>query len=175
MASNQAQTAWTTERVALLKKGIEAGLTCAEIAREIGLSRNAVIGKANRLGLSRGRGAPTGERSSGRKSPRGTANRQAIRALWTEPEPPAEPPSESGSRRSLFELAQWHCRWPLGEPGTEEFGFCGNKPVDGLPYCPGHARMAYRHPARIPHNHDERATPAPHAVAVAAGRALAAR
>ena len=48
-----AHATWTTERIALLKNRIMAGLSCSEIAREIGLSRNAVIGKANRLGLSR--------------------------------------------------------------------------------------------------------------------------
>ena len=47
------QTTWTTERIALLKNRIDAGLSCGQIAREIGVSRNAVIGKANRLGLSR--------------------------------------------------------------------------------------------------------------------------
>ena len=46
------QTTWTTERIALLKNRIDAGLSCGQIAREIGVSRNAVIGKANRLGLS---------------------------------------------------------------------------------------------------------------------------
>ena len=51
------QTMWTTERIALLKNRIDAGLSCGQIAREIGVSRNAVIGKANRLGLSRFRSA----------------------------------------------------------------------------------------------------------------------
>jgi GcrA cell cycle regulator len=53
-------------------------------------------------------------------------------------------PGDSGNRCSLFELQQWHCRWPIGDPTAEDFGFCGNKPVDGLPYCPVHARGAYR-------------------------------
>ena len=44
---------WTTERIALLKNLMDAGLSCGQIAREIGVSRNAVIGKVNRLGLSR--------------------------------------------------------------------------------------------------------------------------
>src|SRR5262245_36609373 len=46
---------WTTERVAMLRSCLSAGLSCAQIAGEIGVSRNAVIGKINRLGLSRGR------------------------------------------------------------------------------------------------------------------------
>jgi GcrA cell cycle regulator len=44
----------------------------------------------------------------------------------------------------LIELREWHCRWPCGDPASKDFGFCGKKPVDGLPYCPAHARMAYR-------------------------------
>jgi hypothetical protein len=51
---------------------------------------------------------------------------------------------DSANRCSLFELQQWHCRWPISEPGAEDFGFCGSKMVDGLPYCEAHARMAYR-------------------------------
>src|SRR5258705_7101589 len=53
MTMTGTQTTWTTERIALLKNRIDAGLSCGQIAREIGVSRNAVIGKANRLGLSR--------------------------------------------------------------------------------------------------------------------------
>src|SRR6266702_7048964 len=55
------QTTWTTERIALLKNRIDAGLSCGQIAREIGVSRNAIIGKANRLGLSRFKSATAGQ------------------------------------------------------------------------------------------------------------------
>src|SRR5262249_48231964 len=54
------ETTWTQERIALLKDRIGAGLSCGQIARELGVSRNAVIGKANRLGLSRFRSAIPG-------------------------------------------------------------------------------------------------------------------
>jgi len=37
-------------------------------------------------------------------------------------------------------------RWPISNPGAENFRFCGNEPVKGLPYCLGHARIAYRRP-----------------------------
>src|SRR5215470_6427182 len=49
---------WTTERIALLKNLVDTGLSCGQIAREIGVSRNAVIGKINRLGLSRFKRTP---------------------------------------------------------------------------------------------------------------------
>ena len=57
---------WTAERVAQLKSGVNAGLSCAQIANEIGVSRNAVIGKINRLGLSRGRSPAAGGAGRGR-------------------------------------------------------------------------------------------------------------
>ena len=52
----------------------------------------------------------------------------------------AELSGESAKACSLFELQQWHCRWPIGDPIPEDFGFCGNRPVAGLPYCPAHAQ-----------------------------------
>ena len=154
MATIEAQATWTTERVALLKNGIAAGLSCAQIAREIGVSRNAVIGKANRLGLSRVKSATAGH---GQRAgvPNGArtriaASQRTLRAVWAKPEPCFAEMLEAGTNRcSLFELQQWHCRWPMGDPTSENFGFCGCKPAGDLPYCPAHARMAYRPGARV--------------------------
>jgi GcrA cell cycle regulator len=44
----------------------------------------------------------------------------------------------------LLELSEQRCRWPISTPGAVDFCFCGNTPVDGLPYCAGHTRLAYR-------------------------------
>ena len=46
---------WTNERIELLKTHFQAGLSCRQMAADIGVSRNAVIGKLSRLGLTRGR------------------------------------------------------------------------------------------------------------------------
>jgi GcrA cell cycle regulator len=136
------QTTWTAERIVLLKNGIDAGLSCGQIAREIGVSRNAVIGKVNRLGLSRFKGAAAGQLGPAR--PRKNA-RRILRALRAKPQLACVEISSDGANRcTLFELQHWHCRWPLGDPTSENFGFCGNKPVEGLPYCPVHAQKAYR-------------------------------
>jgi GcrA cell cycle regulator len=54
---------------------------------------------------------------------------------------------ESARRCSLFELSKEHCRWPVNAE-AEEFSFCGNTPLTGLPYCQGHTRLAYRSLAR---------------------------
>jgi GcrA cell cycle regulator len=141
------QATWTTERIAVLKNRIDAGLSCAQIAREIGVSRNAVIGKAHRLGLSRFKspvGQPGAVPSKVVRSRKVTQHR-ILRALRRVPQlEVAEVPGDCPNRCSLLELQPWHCRWPISDPGAEDFGFCGNNPVEGLPYCAAHARLAYR-------------------------------
>jgi GcrA cell cycle regulator len=154
---------WTTERIALLKDRLCAGFSCGQIARELGLSRNAVIGKTNRLGLSRfkraisGQVKQTGTRKNARSArPRTVTQRTILRSLWASSQLAFEVPGESTKTRSLFELQQWHCRWPVGDPSSEDFGFCGNMRIAGLPYCAAHARIAYRLSTRDAVAHEQR-------------------
>jgi GcrA cell cycle regulator len=150
MTTIGAQTTWTTERVALLKERISAGFTCGQIAREMGLSRNAVIGKATRLGLLGQRAsarstAPSKMNRAREHRPKQATPQRTLRALWAQPQLScAEAPENSANRCSLLELREWHCRWPMGDPTARSFGFCGNKPLHGLPYCAAHARIGYR-------------------------------
>lgn len=137
---------WTTERIELLKTHFDAGLSCREIANEIGVSRNAVIGKLSRLGLTRGEfigepRAPKKERAS-RSVPR--LQYQMLRTVYEDGEPVLAAPVVSERRCSLLELSKQSCRWPISTPGAEDFCFCGNMPLEGAPYCAGHARLAYR-------------------------------
>jgi GcrA cell cycle regulator len=68
-----------------------------------------------------------------------------LMVTFRRPQPPAEDiPIYNGRGCTLLELSQGKCRWPISNPGAEDFCFCGNEPVKGLPYCPGHARIAYR-------------------------------
>jgi len=53
-------------------------------------------------------------------------------------------PIHNGHCCSLLELSDARCRWPISTPGADDFRFCGNTPVEGLPYCAGHTRLAYR-------------------------------
>jgi GcrA cell cycle regulator len=140
---------WTTERIEILTRGVEAGLSCRQIAAQIGVSRNAVIGKISRLKLSREK---TGivrtakkDATDGRR-PRAAKLRQIIlRAQPPEPDlADASEPIHNGHTCSLFELSKETCRWPISTPGAEDFCFCGNPPIEGLPYCAGHSRLAYR-------------------------------
>jgi GcrA cell cycle regulator len=145
----RASSTWTSERVERLKGCIGAGLSCSQIAAEIGVSRNAVIGKLNRLGLSKPRVAlgrePEPRRDAWR--PRLLTQHRILMELPAEPHP-GETFVQSGPGCSLLELSPGNCRWPLSEPGTEDFRFCGNSQVEGLPYCVGHARLAYKSTAR---------------------------
>jgi len=136
---------WTDERVAQLKSGVSAGLSCAQIANEIGVSRNAVIGKINRLGLSRGRNpaAPRARSSGGSiRRPQVLTQRLLLKAVFASA--PTADDVVSSEPCSLLNLAPRKCRWPIGGGATAAFTFCGNTTIDGVSYCAGHARMAYR-------------------------------
>jgi GcrA cell cycle regulator len=146
---------WTAERVEILKRRFEAGLSCREIAGEIGVSRNAVIGKLSRLSLvsEKGGEAPRPARKDAARGPRRKSvprlQHQMLEAIYGEAPPAADDtPIHNGHCCSLLELTGERCRWPIGMPGAADFCFCGNMPIEGLPYCLGHARLAYRPSAR---------------------------
>lgn len=142
---------WTEERVERLRNCINAGLTCSQIAGEIGMSRNAVIGKIHRLGLSQGRpaAAPARLRPPRVRRPRRT-QRELLRVVFAQmptlaKQATVEPdPIENAQHRSLVELGQHMCRWPINDPGNADFRFCGNDSIAGFSYCAAHARMAYQ-------------------------------
>lgn len=140
---------WTDDRVALLKKLWGDGKTAAEIAKELGgVTRNAVIGKAHRLKLSN-RASPI--QPAKKVSPPKAQNQNT-------PAPPAPAASvvqqpkkrakdvddDNRERVSLADLKPGGCRWPMGDPREENFGFCGCKSLSGLPYCMEHAQLAYQ-------------------------------
>ena len=138
---------WTAERLELLKSRFEAGLSCRQIACEIGVSRNAVIGKLSRLNLTRDgevRPPPRKRDAKGQRAKTGARQQyQMLKALYAEP-PPDDEPIHNGHCCSLLELSEERCRWPISTPGLADFCFCGNTPLEGLPYCAGHTRLAYR-------------------------------
>ena len=144
------QPTWTIERIELLKSRFEAGLSCREIAGDLGISRNAVIGKLARLNLTREKTGEA-ERPARKAAAKGSRPRsvprlqyQTLQALYAGPPGAGDQPIPDGQRCSLLELSEQRCRWPISTPGTEDFCFCGNTPAEGLPYCTGHARLAYR-------------------------------
>ncbi|MFZ3352855.1 MAG: GcrA family cell cycle regulator [Xanthobacteraceae bacterium] len=150
---------WTTERVEQLQSFVVAGMSCSQIAAQIGVTRNAVIGKIHRLGLSpvRPPGAMARNCPPGARDPRAASQRRQLRLLWSDGAATRQagaPPDtvESAAPCSLLDLAHGTCRWPVsdtaGNSGGADFVFCGNAAIEGLSYCAGHARMAYRASAR---------------------------
>ncbi len=157
--SNPSTNTWNPERVEQLRNFVGAGLTCSQIAAEIGVTRNAVIGKIHRLGLGPGRPAAAPGRTCPprlRRRPL-SLQRQFLKLVAAQSPNAADgtaleaAPIESAQRCSLLELAQGKCRWPVaddGASGAANFTFCGNEAAAGFSYCAGHARMAYRLPER---------------------------
>jgi GcrA cell cycle regulator len=141
---------WNPERVEQLRSFVGAGLTCSQIAAEIGVTRNAVIGKIHRLGLGPGRPAAAPGRACPPRlrRPRASTQRQMLRLISADGATVEAAPVDSAQRCSLLELEQGKCRWPISDPGAADFAFCGNEAIAGFSYCAGHARMAYRPPAR---------------------------
>jgi GcrA cell cycle regulator len=140
--------------VELLKKLWSEGLSASQIAAELGgITRNAVIGKVHRLGLSGRAKSPSSAAPRPRK-PRSSGmirvSRPAIRGntalayeYEVEPEPELlEIPMEQ--RKTLLQLNEHTCRWPVGDPGAADFFFCGGETANELPYCSYHSRVAYQ-------------------------------
>ncbi len=153
---------WPDERVEILKKLWIDGLSASQIAAKLGdgITRNAVIGKVHRLGLS-GRGSPTRASTPRTRRPRqpsapkrmATSGNTALktktslspaRRLEPVPEPIRLVDIPLGERIGILSLTDKTCRWPHGDPGSDEFFFCGQAPQDGTPYCEYHASIAYQ-------------------------------
>ena len=160
---------WTDERVEQLRKLWLDGRSASQIAVELanGITRNAVIGKVHRLGLSgrvknpgqvaprpRPAAKPQGQSSSHRPAPsrpsmpmsRGAnalaySPRAEVETILRPAEDVVIPMSE---RVTIMELKEAMCRWPLGDPSTSEFRYCGTKAPIGTPDCTHHSRVAYQ-------------------------------
>ena len=197
---------WTDERVETLKRMWAEGQSASQIAKELGgVTRNAVIGKVHRLGLSNrvgGKDEDEPEAPAARPEP---APQPAPAAAAARPDPvpePAAPPRpapaaepeprpapaaapaanvtplplrkplvpagqplppqpsaneispealasvrevEKRARRlTLMELTERTCKWPIGDPATDDFWFCGLPSLPGKPYCEAHVGVAFQ-------------------------------
>ena len=143
---------WTEETVARLRGFWSEGLPTAEIGRRLGITKNAVIGKAHRLVLPP-RPSPIPAvapamraRAEADRAPAnvGHANVGAVmtvaQAAWPPPPRPAPPPHRA--EPPPFRRAH-SCCWPLGEPGKPGFHFCDDAALPTKPYCARHADLAY--------------------------------
>lgn len=149
MANNYG-VGWDETRTARALKLWGEGKSATEIARALGgVTRNGVIGKMHRLGVSNTRRALATQTANGRAG-RIMPWRPPVdfRATPTPPGPAPRhvPPPEplTATVGAVLDLGAHACRWPIGDPSKPGFGFCGRRKTDGKPYCAAHARVAYQ-------------------------------
>ena len=176
---------WTDDRVEILKKMWGEGQSASQIAKELGgVTRNAVIGKVHRLGLSNRAGSGGNTKTETKAKPAAKTEAKPKAATKpeaaTEAEPEAEykpvlpvrkqiipagqplPPQPSANeispealakvseiekkakRLTLMELTERTCKWPVGDPATDDFWFCGLPVKTGKPYCEAHVGVAFQ-------------------------------
>jgi GcrA cell cycle regulator len=171
--------AWTEERISVLKAGWEGGMTASQIAEKLGegVTRNAVIGKAHRLGLeSRPSPVKGGEEASApaaKPSAPAVAKESAAKPAEVPApaagspsanapavaKPAAKPVKRSGkaAKVSLLDLNERICKWPIGHPDEADFHFCGKAVQNSFPYCSEHCALAYQ--AQMPRRDRDRRPP----------------
>lgn len=140
---------WNDDRVEQLKKLWSEGLSASQIASRMGgVTRNAVIGKVHRLGLS-GRAAPAKPQrgrlySEPREDIEPLPREATLKPLIPEPEFIAPIVLESGDCATVATLKGNMCKWPIGDPAKDDFHFCGQASPTGKPYCAYHAQLAFQ-------------------------------
>jgi GcrA cell cycle regulator len=157
---------WTDDRVEILKKMWGEGQSASQIAKELGgVTRNAVIGKVHRLGLSNrtATAAPAAAPAAAAK-PEAKAKPAAKPAAAAKIIPAGQPlpPQPSANEISpealakvsevekkskkigLMDLTERTCKWPVGDPATDDFWFCGLPVQQGKPYCEAHVGVAFQ-------------------------------
>ena len=120
---------WDEEKLNKLKKLWDEGLPITKIGIEIGVSRNAIAGKAHRLGLPK-RNSPISKSGDPRKN-------QEISSKNTTQQLPL---------KIMLREVEWsrnRCCWPIGDPKLPGFSFCGTSIIPGRPYCEEHSNLAY--------------------------------
>ena len=134
---------WSEDAIAQLRALWMEGHSTAEIGRRMGVTKNAVVGKAHRLKLC-ARPSPI------RHERRADARPRPARAGKTVPvisaEPAAAPIAQRPALRPVPSAAFGRvspCCWPIGEPGTRSFRFCDADTLPNKPYCDTHAQLAY--------------------------------
>jgi GcrA cell cycle regulator len=147
--------------ISKLKSLFEKGLSTAEIGKRLGFTKNAVVGKINRLGLNAKLAAASAKSKAAAKkakkaAPAAKPQKAAKKAVAAKKSAPKKETAKSRteSRRKteriirhsaqLMSLRADQCRWPVGDPDSDDFHFCGEKCFTGKPYCFEHCKVAYQ-------------------------------
>jgi GcrA cell cycle regulator len=157
---------WNEDTIARLRSLWAEGHSTAEIGRRMGVSKNAVVGKAHRLNLPP-RPSPIRREGVAGATPRRPVPRRvtgstlpplaaaiAAAPVAVQPAPapiaaaappPSRPVPVPVTVRAVAPrtLRTANCCWPIGEPGTKSFRFCDGEAAPGKPYCGEHAQLAY--------------------------------
>ena len=159
---------WSDETIVRLRELWSEGHSTAEIGRRLGVSKNAIVGKAHRLDLP-ARPSPIRRDPNAAAAPRRTLPRR-VEGPTLPPLPSAAPAPDAASpgpvirppvqtvapplprpapapRLASAPIRPYArvitCCWPIGEPGTRDFRFCDEASEPGKPYCGEHAKLAY--------------------------------
>ncbi len=141
---------WSAADTETLRRLWDEGHSARVIGSKVGYSRNAVIGKAHRLGLAKHLTTMPGERKKPKAKPynpgafrKSRAKPPELRVARVKPVRPQEVPPPAARMVSLMELRPNDCKWPIGDPAQEGFGFCGARQFASFPYCQHHVALAY--------------------------------
>lgn len=166
MSLHHPKNPWTDERRGLVRKLWAEGFSARQIALELGddISRNAVIGVVHRMGLTKSY-SPTNPGKAKRSKLSGSARNAMVEranqkrqiaaaAKAAKQVDDAEAATNAAhiaaghypNACTLLELTGDTCRWPIGDPATPNFFFCGAKPSPGSPYCAFHSDIAFNSP-----------------------------
>ncbi|MGV6821146.1 MAG: GcrA family cell cycle regulator [Parvularcula sp.] len=130
--------AWTEERVEQLKQLWGEGLSASQIANAMGgVTRNAVIGKVHRLGLA-GRATPAAPKPVNSAPPEPEVSESRFSSISL------EALTMSDDRPTVSSIGNNQCKWPIGDPASEEFHFCGQAASSSKPYCAYHSQLAFQ-------------------------------
>ncbi len=162
--------AWTDQMVEDLKRMWKEGLTTGEIGKRLNVSKNSIVGKVHRLGLS-GRPPPIKKKettpapskpatpkptkvvkeekiTAPKPAPVEKKKEEPIKEIFTKNITPPTSPVKNTGNLSLTDLDNHTCRWPIGDPKDDNFHFCGKKVRIGQTYCEEHAAVAYVKPTK---------------------------
>ena len=133
---------WNDEKIGQLKRLWKDGLTTSEIGKKLGISKNAVVGKAHRLSLE-GRPSPIRTVAMPVAAGKSAASSAQKKNFKEEVSKKISSLDKQVPLVGISDLGVAACRWPIGDHKEAGFHFCGKRAIPGRPYCEEHAGVAF--------------------------------